>query len=89
VPPLLKNSEENKDYNRSKNSYVQANKTIQTLKYRNVHFTFFFFNSTMRNKPNPNIESDEERLKNVDPKMIEMIQNEVTYILYIIYFIHN
>ncbi|CAG8537344.1 2469_t:CDS:10 [Funneliformis caledonium] len=34
-------------------------------------------NSTKRNKLNPNIESDEERLKNIDPKMIEMIQNEI------------
>jgi hypothetical protein len=33
-----------------------------------------------RTKPNPDVECDEEidkRLKNVDPKMIEMIQNEV------------
>ncbi|CAI2165381.1 4086_t:CDS:10 [Funneliformis geosporum] len=34
-------------------------------------------NFTKRTKLNPNVESDEERLKNIDPKMIEMIQNEI------------
>ncbi|GBB88176.1 hypothetical protein RclHR1_01470024 [Rhizophagus clarus] len=36
--------------------------------------------NTKRNKPSPDVEYDEEideRLKNVDPKMIEMIQNEI------------
>ncbi|CAB4477246.1 unnamed protein product [Rhizophagus irregularis] len=36
--------------------------------------------SMKRTKPNPDVECDEEidkRLKNVDPKMIEMIQNEI------------